>query len=262
MTIYRNWKDPAEYEFTEDLSLLGWAWEFLRRNKEYQRDWLIELKEYFSGERVQEDIRIWREVTHTDIANERMLWINGKDFSIHPKNAVRLKYGVQELRNPKQDHPFFLSTMFQGSSGKLTFSGYHFGGNLEEFYKKHSEDRYPAVMFDLELPIQPQIERIKDDLLFRQKMLAQEGRISPVSPKNQKDKWRDYLRIIDAKNSPDKPPVRKIAAVLYPREDNIYPDYRVSDKIKKSHKAAIELVNFGYRTIAMMGLANPPKPGK
>ena len=52
MPIYKNWKDPEAYNFTEKLSFLGWTWEFLRRNEEYQQDWLYKMKKFFSGERL------------------------------------------------------------------------------------------------------------------------------------------------------------------------------------------------------------------
>ena len=43
----RNWRKDADYEFTKDLYLNGWAWEFLRRNPEYRNDWEIELQNLY-----------------------------------------------------------------------------------------------------------------------------------------------------------------------------------------------------------------------
>jgi len=37
----RNWREAAEYGFTENLNFLGWGWEFLRRNPDYQRDYQL-----------------------------------------------------------------------------------------------------------------------------------------------------------------------------------------------------------------------------
>ena len=34
-----DWRNPADYEYTADLTLHGWAWEFLRRNPEYRERW-------------------------------------------------------------------------------------------------------------------------------------------------------------------------------------------------------------------------------
>lgn len=43
----RDWRNDADYDFTEELDLNGWAWEFLRRNPEYRNDWEIELQNLY-----------------------------------------------------------------------------------------------------------------------------------------------------------------------------------------------------------------------
>lgn len=35
----REWRNKEDYEFTRRLTMGGWAWEFLRRNPLYIRDW-------------------------------------------------------------------------------------------------------------------------------------------------------------------------------------------------------------------------------
>jgi Proteobacterial transcriptional regulator-like domain len=34
-----DWRNPEDYEYTTRLTLHGWAWEFLRRSKEYRKRW-------------------------------------------------------------------------------------------------------------------------------------------------------------------------------------------------------------------------------
>jgi hypothetical protein len=34
-----DWRDPASYNYTRDLTREGWAWEFLRRNPNYRKSW-------------------------------------------------------------------------------------------------------------------------------------------------------------------------------------------------------------------------------
>ena len=36
---FRDWTDPRDYAFTADLDPRQWAWEFLRRNPDYQAEW-------------------------------------------------------------------------------------------------------------------------------------------------------------------------------------------------------------------------------
>jgi hypothetical protein len=34
-----HWRHAANYDYTRHLTRRGWAWEFLRRNKDYVLDW-------------------------------------------------------------------------------------------------------------------------------------------------------------------------------------------------------------------------------
>jgi hypothetical protein len=38
-----NWREPETYSYTETLDARQWAWEFMRRNTDYQQDyaWFI-----------------------------------------------------------------------------------------------------------------------------------------------------------------------------------------------------------------------------
>lgn len=37
-----DWKDESQYEFCDRLTAEGWAWQFVRRNHEYQLYWVTE----------------------------------------------------------------------------------------------------------------------------------------------------------------------------------------------------------------------------
>lgn len=37
-STWPDWQDNRAYDYTEHLTRLGWAWEFLRRNPDFQRD--------------------------------------------------------------------------------------------------------------------------------------------------------------------------------------------------------------------------------
>ena len=41
-----NWRDAAEYNFPRDFPNIRWAWEFLRRNPEYRKDWTTALARF------------------------------------------------------------------------------------------------------------------------------------------------------------------------------------------------------------------------
>jgi hypothetical protein len=35
-----DWRSPSNYHYLEKLDRAGWAWEFLRRNQEYRKDFV------------------------------------------------------------------------------------------------------------------------------------------------------------------------------------------------------------------------------
>jgi hypothetical protein len=37
--VLHDWHDPEKYAFTQNLSSAQWAWEFLRRNRDYRQEW-------------------------------------------------------------------------------------------------------------------------------------------------------------------------------------------------------------------------------
>lgn len=39
MPVFSAWTSGAAYDYTRYLSVDAWAWEFLRRNKDYADDW-------------------------------------------------------------------------------------------------------------------------------------------------------------------------------------------------------------------------------
>ena len=46
MGIKRNWRNSEDYEYSQHLTSDLWAWQFLRRNPEYQEDWKQAVKKY------------------------------------------------------------------------------------------------------------------------------------------------------------------------------------------------------------------------
>ena len=259
MPIYRDWKNAGDYAFTKKLYLTRWAWEFLRRNKEYQRDWLFELKRYFKGPRVKEDIDFWQRVEGRDLIRDRTLWIENPRFHINTQSTKYAdKYGVLYLVNPKNDKPFpnpFHSTRSLTPSGATI-------GDSRTFHKRYDKFQYPCIVFDLLLPIKPQIESVERNLNRFQKYLQKGSNNAKIKTRRlvkDCEKWTDYLRIIDAINDPKKPSKKEIAAVLYPDDDNSYPIYSATDKVKKSAQKAIEIVQSGFKEIASAGLAEGGK---
>ena len=45
-----TWNSPTDYDYTDNLSNEGWAWEFLRRNAKYEKEFTEVRKRYAQAE--------------------------------------------------------------------------------------------------------------------------------------------------------------------------------------------------------------------
>ena len=100
---------------------------------------------------------------------------------------------------------------------------------------------------------------MKDALISLKQFLTERGKLDALKLKERKDKWPEYLRLIDAMSAPEKPSFGELAKVLYPNEEDTYPRLTVSNRLSKSHVTAAQIMEHGFMQIAAMGLANPPK---
>ena len=160
MPIHRDWKNSDAYTFTEHLNLLGWAWEFLRRNEEYQRDWVYALKRYFKSDRIRGDecpAFFPVKGKRFCLPNEQTLWVNHPGFCFfpcHDHGEYIHKYGIDRFINPNQDSPTFSPF----SNHPLSESANCFGECLHNEEKtERFGNRCSPWLFDLALPIEPQI---------------------------------------------------------------------------------------------------------
>jgi hypothetical protein len=196
-----NWKNKDEYPDPKITPGYKWAWEFIRRNPLYQKDFNLFKKSKSKEER----LRIWNE------------W----GFEKH-----------LEIFDPKKNNPLRL---------KLAFTNFprSFGlqkGELDEEYicnpfRTNSEQ---AVIFDLSLPIDKQILEARSFLLKSRKF----SKIKPERANNSihKDKLPDYLRVLDAKDSCAKTP--EIIEIFFPAAKNNPKRTDRNEKLKSILKKA------------------------
>jgi len=234
----RNWRDPKDYGFTKKLTSEGWAWEFLRRNPEYRKDWERELKIYVQKQR--------------ENPTEK-LSVDDPWFGITPVEDSSLRWGLYVLANPDQDTPYLL---FKRLFGRITLSKrfeFFMGTPIEDIENCKPEaipDGKASVMFDLRIPIKPQIEKARKALLRIQQELKDKRIIKIINPRLRRSQWPDDLRVFDAKTEgsiKDK----EIAREIFPDTTNIYPDYYGNIKVRDYYNAANRLINGGYLKIAM-----------
>jgi hypothetical protein len=221
--IYRNWRDPKEYEFRSNvwpgIEEEFWAWEFLRRNINYQKDWNKELKFFQSS------------------SSEPIGNIESSSFFLEPQqNDCRKKWGIYYFINPNTDNPDML--FFDAGYGRI----YRESGHVI------LQPGQVAAVFDLQRPIKPQFKQIDRGLKEWKRRFDRNGIIQPTIPrKYNKDDWGIQLRVLDAKTSGIE--TKEIADELFPGYSNKYPDKQANRHVIDSHAAAKKMVDRGYLKI-------------
>ena len=180
--IKLDWRKPEDYEFTQDLELDEWAWEFLRRCPEYRQEWANLAKRYPVGKRFG-GIDI--------IFNDCGAW--GMRFYLDPEIKNSNSFGF----TPPGGGMFNPYSFDRKSKGLVLMTG---------TTKVYCE-------FDVRLPINPQIKNIRKILENCQKKCPTKTRKS-FKPNYPHAEWPKYLRLLDALIEEALDP--EIEAVLYP----------------------------------------------
>jgi hypothetical protein len=109
----KDWRDPSAYDFTETLDGNGWAWEFLRRNSEYQQDFEERCKDYdWSGISnhgpARVDFFVGPQVHDKEFSIDFPSDPGDPDFHVPDFNGSK-RWGLLSYVNPLQDKPGHLS---------------------------------------------------------------------------------------------------------------------------------------------------------
>lgn len=229
---------PADDAYTGCAALTRdqWAWEFLRRNPEYQSDYrrfiaLWRALEADYGAPPQRDFLRWKQdpraygplpgtsdlaATHGELCrvdDERVLlecWMGAKwgfyKFPLDPERALPPAPDELSWRPPPPAAP------------------------------RDATDAYRLdVAFDLSLPLPPQLEAARFRLASRMAELRQQGVPAPRRVANQRGRWAQMLRVLDAAAAGETP-VGADAALL---------------------QAAIAMTRGGYLGILRLEAAHP-----
>lgn len=261
----QDWRNPADYKYTKKLTPDIWAWQFLRRNREYKAEW-EQVKKKCLKNKVYSSMM--EEITHPSPMEEMLLTaIIQSSIPVTLPRKWGLAFGYID---PDRDTP--LSVSFVRNFGELipdlrvereckrNLSKYidrlkktdtviiDPDGFIEKRVKQFRKETIPegsvAVTFDLSLPITPQIEYAQKVLTECQNDEIRLGGLKVKTPRQHVSIWQRYLRILDAKaEGADN---KEIASQIFPKYSNERPDYQGNRMVKDAFKSANKLVNKGY----------------
>jgi len=203
----KNWREPEHYSYTESLDAAQWAWEFLRRNPEYQRDWQWfrqrwQALESRYGKPPERDFQRWRhdpdawvqvddDTGECRVDEDKVLiecWLGAKwgfyKFPLDP--ATQQPQTGEQLTWRETEQP--VTRVREGDDVYLSEDAAHV-----------------ALGFDLDLALRPQLDAARHYLQIRQARLRRNGEVMMRTVGNLAGHWRCLLRMLDGVDSGEAP---------------------------------------------------------
>ncbi len=221
-----DWTKEGDYP--ADLPMEGWAWEFLRRNKQYQGSWLncrnveARLRAKFGPEESwSPEVRMGTEVWHFDPP------INPGESQIDWRRRVRatgIEPRAPETFSRAMAREWRLVEMLDPSRSAMEITPrfieqrpaiYFYVGGLEDEAYSPPPLSLPlptrfdiaVVQFDMIRYIRPQTDYVREKLEEKQAALVSTGALSTPSKRAPKPGYyRDILRVFDAYSAKEKDP--------------------------------------------------------
>lgn len=224
-----HWRDENAYPTADGLTNLEWWWEFTRRRPDYRTLW----KHKF--ENPSEDDRFWNYIQQK--YNHAVVGTRVLDEA----EQIRLGFGLHLMIPPDRSYPDTLlkDRVFAVPQSKENFDYVQimswrympqqefdlFLRQRRELEKMRRERGIVDLRYDISQPLEPQLEKARQQLLILQ--------TDRVIRKPQSEIWPLYLRVIDARDAAAK--FREIAEQFWPS------DFETGEPGEKTHKSAQEL---------------------
>lgn len=202
--VFHDWHKPEEYAFTHNLSSAQWAWEFLRRNRDYWQEWAA-FKEVWRaleaayGRPPNRDFCAWK-------ADPRA-WVKAADCpdsdcrvdqdKVLIECAMGARWGFYKFPpDPADDDPV--------GAGHLAWREIAQGIPLVSEGDSEwlgEDDARVALGFDLALPLREQLERAKRTLQVMQRQRQRSGRVVAKSLETRRESFCLMLQLLDAESA-------------------------------------------------------------
>jgi len=268
LRMARDWKNEEDYDYTEKHTPELWAWEFLRRNPDYIKDWNKALRTYQKNHKKQiphiKAVLENKEKFDPIPGYSKAAYIN--DLSPKERNIVTksLQASITNNRTPDDLHfdearskwglfiPQIINPDIDKPSVEFPFSlfyTYRYYYEKDDFYDLPTlKSTEVFVVFDFAKPIQQQLEYYKSILEEDQHHLVAYSGLQVTKVSNKVISRKDQLRIYDAIKTVGFN-YKEIVSVIFKNDV----DYgNAQKKVRKSYLRAVYLANGGYRDILQL----------
>ncbi|MET0020468.1 MAG: DUF6499 domain-containing protein [Candidatus Thiodiazotropha sp. 6PLUC1] len=194
-----DWRNPDLYLFALKLSSEQWAWEFLRRNPTYQQQWQSFISTWQAleacyGKPSQRDVKAWQQDERAWVPAETCLEsdcrIDGDRVLI--ECALGARWGFYKFPpDPTDDDPV--------GGGRLVWREINWQTpTLEIGQAIEDPSHQAALLFDLSMPLQPQLVDAKRRLQIEQRDRIKSGDVLAPTLSKRNQLLTLYLRLLDS----------------------------------------------------------------
>ncbi|NOQ80412.1 MAG: hypothetical protein GQ546_13555 [Gammaproteobacteria bacterium] len=216
-----DWTNESHYLYTQELTKDQWAWEFLRRNPDYQKDyhWFISQwraleKDY--GQSPDMDYQAWKQDPRSykiiDIDSEQDGNCAISDDKLLIECWMGYKWGFFQFPQAPQLQAINLPN---GTNWRPLASTYKAPDNPCE---QDKSELMLSVNFDLTKSLKQQLEQVKQQTIIAQRRLRKKGRLQAYTIEGKRALWMSCLRLLDARSQPQSEhqmTENEIASTLY-----------------------------------------------
>jgi len=215
-----DWRDATQYPDPETTSMAQWAWEFLRRNAEYQKYFVDSVKAMLTS-----------------------------DPSDPTEQELPRKYGLARMVDPAEP---FSEKIILRNLGCPHYAWYH-PENPATVALTASEPGDVVMKFNVRYPLAAQVKWAKHILERFRALNKDAGFTEPIDPRAQIRKYPFYLQLLDARAAGVS--AREIAKAIVPGADddekNPPPERAYDRPVYDGLDAARKLSREGYRYLLL-----------
>ncbi len=188
-----------DYSYTDTLKKEQWAWEFLRRNNSYQKDyqwfitqWRALEKDY--GVSPEMDYQAWKQDPRSykiiDISSEHDGNCAISDDKLLIECWMGNKWGFYQFPQSPQ-----LNSMDVDITWRPLPPDYKVHDNPA---KNNKNELIQSVDFDLTKSLKEQVEQVKHKVIIAQRRLRKQGLLVPFTLYGKKAQWKSCLIYLDS----------------------------------------------------------------
>jgi len=207
-----HWQQYDKYHYTHRLSPQHWAWEFLRRNPEYQRDWMLfqqrwQALEQDYGKAPQRDFSRWKKDPRAVVSESDAKLICSDDLGIScasEDNKILIecwmgaKWGFYKFPlNPNYINPQIPRELLwreRDITVKIL------NNNANPLDANDHAEHFSTLQFDLRFSLKEQLDSARIQLAKTRRKAYQAGKIK-LRLKDNITYWTYLLRYADARQS-------------------------------------------------------------